>query len=134
MLQGPAPKLLLGFFWYLCFVGFYFYYFFMSFLWVIEKSLKKTLLTNQPELKECGGVWGATPLPVGLLLEPKPCRLKREGPGLLSFPPQLLVFCAQLSRPPRLPHHSCVLAFRVPLEVSLTCEDQRRSPFLNFDN
>lgn len=80
------------------------------------------------------GCLGATLLPVGLLLEPKPCSLKRERPGLLSFPPQLLASCAQLSRPPHLPRHSCVLAFRVPLEVSLTCEDQRRSPFLNFDN
>lgn len=78
------------------------------------------------------GCLGATP--VGLLLEPKPCSLKREGPGLLSFPPQLLASCAQLSRPPRLPRHSCVLAFRVPLEVSLTCEDQGQSPFLNLDN
>lgn len=106
----------------------------MSFLWVIEKSLKKTLLTSQPELKECGGVRGPHHYLQALLLEPKSCSLKREGPGLLSFPPQLLASCAQFSRPPGLPRHSCVLAFRVPLEVSLTYEDQGQSPFLNLDN
>lgn len=98
----------------------------MSFLWVIEKSLKKTLLTTQQEVKDCGGL-GATSLPVGLLLESKPCSLKREGPGLLSLPPQLLASCALPSRPP----HSCVLVFRVPLEVSLRFRD---SSLPNSDN
>lgn len=50
----------------------------MSFLWVIEKSLQKTLVTNQLELKECG-VSGAIPLPVGLLLEPNPAALRERG-------------------------------------------------------
>ncbi|KAK7809726.1 hypothetical protein U0070_010522 [Myodes glareolus] len=81
----------------------------------MEKSLKKTLLTTQQEVKDCGGL-GATSLPVGLLLESKPCSLKREGPGLLSLPPQLLASCALPSRPP----HSCVLVFRVPLEIRST--------------
>lgn len=73
----------------------------MSFLWVIEKSLQKTLLTNQLELKECG-VSGATPLPVGLLLEPNPAALRERGLTCsLSLPS---------SRPPLLPRHSCVLA------------------------
>lgn len=65
----------------------------MSFLWVIEKSLQKTLVTNQLELKECG-VSGGHTITCGLAPGTKPCSLKREGPGLLSFPPQLLAFCA----------------------------------------
>lgn len=39
------------------------------------------------------GIWG--PHHCGLAPGAKPCSLKREGPGLLSFPPQLLAFCAR---------------------------------------
>lgn len=96
MLQGPAPSC----FWVLsgiCVLWDFIFIiiFFMSFLWVIEKSLQKTLVTNQLELKECG-VSGGHTITCGLVPGTKPCSLKREGPGLLSFPPQLLAFCAGL--------------------------------------
>lgn len=87
MLQGPAPRC----FWVLsgiCVLWDFIFiiFFFMSFLWVIEKSLQKTLVTNQLELKECG-VSGGHTITCGLAPGTKPCSLKREGPGLLSFLP-----------------------------------------------
>lgn len=59
----------------------------MSFLWVIEKSLKKTLLTNQQELKECRGVWGPHYYLWACSWSQNPAALRERGPACsLSLP------------------------------------------------
>lgn len=107
MLQGPAPSC----FWVfsgICVLWDFIFIFFMSFLWVIEKSLQKTLLTNQLELKECGVSGGHTI--VGLLLEPNPAALRERGLACsLSLPSSWPSVPALQA--PLLPRHSCVLAF-----------------------
>lgn len=86
MLQGPAPSCFWVFSGICVFWDFIFIIFF-NVLSLGNREISAKDFADQPAgAQGMWGIWGHT-ITCGLAPGAKPCSLKREGPGLLSFPP-----------------------------------------------